>query len=277
MLNERGEVAGLANTPLSDPFTAFCFDLGGDCFVTHAFEAHGGATLTDLGALPRGASSAATWISENGLIAGLSQTGEIDPSVPQFPEDHAVLWQRGEIIDLGTLEGGSESYAAAVNSRGQVVGAAINTVPDANSMGSFWLGPPFPFETRAFLWEKGLLVDLNALISSRSSLQLADAEDINDRGEIAGIGVPPGVPVANYITEGHGFLLVPCDENHPGVEGCDYSLVEASATADHKPTPMQRPTTAKPWVSGTDNPMMRFFGHRTMPWYRNLGVQPPPK
>jgi hypothetical protein len=52
VLNERGEVAGFANTALPDPFPPFCFDLEGDCFVTHAFEAHGSAGLTDLGALP---------------------------------------------------------------------------------------------------------------------------------------------------------------------------------------------------------------------------------
>jgi len=186
VLNERGEVAGLANTALPDPFPPFCADLEGDCLVTHAFEAHGGGGLMDLGALPGGGSSAATWISGNGLIAGLSQNGEIDPLVPQFQfaENRAVLWRKGEIIDLGTLpEGGHESYAAAVNSRGQVVGAAINTVPDSNSMGNFWLGPPFPFETRAFLWEedKGMQ-DLGTLPGGTD----AQAILINEAGQVVG-------------------------------------------------------------------------------------------
>ena len=65
--------------------------------------------LKDLGALPGGGSSAAASISNNGLVAGLSQNGEIDPllpafSLPPFPEIRAVLWRNGQIIDLGTLQ-----------------------------------------------------------------------------------------------------------------------------------------------------------------------------
>jgi len=194
VLNERGEVAGLANTALPDPFPPFCFDLEGDCLVTHAFEAHGGSGLMDLGALP-GGSSAATWISGNGLIAGLSQNGEIDPLVPQFQfaENRAVLWRKGEIIDLGTLpEGGYESYAAAVNSRGQVVGAAINTVPDSNSMGNFWLGPPFPFETRAFRWEESKgMQDLGTLGGTDAQAIL-----VNEAGQVVGYSYAGSTPSA---------------------------------------------------------------------------------
>lgn len=90
---------------------------------------------------------------------------------------------------------------------------------------------------RAFLWENGSLIDLNAQIPPNSPLQLVVAFDINDRGEIGGIGVPPGVPPDNVRTQGHAFLLTPCDENHPGVEGCDYSMVEAPVADRVSPAP----------------------------------------
>jgi hypothetical protein len=107
------------------------------------------------------------------------------------------------------------------------------------------------------------LVDLDALAVSDSGASLFEADNINERGEIVASGLPGGCD--DRFSCGHVFLLIPCDEDHPGVEGCDYSMVDASATAAHRPTPTQRPTTANPWVSGTANPMMRFFGHRSMP------------
>jgi probable HAF family extracellular repeat protein len=183
VLNRRGRVAGFAETAAPDPFPDFVFWNG---LVTHAFRANPEGVLTDLGALPGGGSSAALWISENGLIAGLSENGETDPLYPGLPELRAVLWQRGEITDLGTLPGGGyESEANAVNSSGQVVGAALNTVPDPNSMalGTFWLwGVPYGYQTRAFIWERGAMQDLGTLPGGTDAQALL----INERGQVIG-------------------------------------------------------------------------------------------
>jgi hypothetical protein len=75
VLNQAGAVAGWADTASADPFPNFCFNE--DCFVSHTFVWKNGAQ-TDLGALPGGASSGSNWISANGLIAGLSENGEMD-------------------------------------------------------------------------------------------------------------------------------------------------------------------------------------------------------
>lgn len=74
------------------------------------------------------------------------------------------------------------------------------------------LGAPDTELQHAFLWENGgPMIDLNTLIPPNSSLELYDAENINDRGEIAGRGLPPGC--ADKDVCGHAFLLIPCDND----------------------------------------------------------------
>jgi len=191
VVHNRGTVAGFAETSVSDPFAPICF---WNCLATHAFRAEKNGVLTDLGTLPgAGNSSAPLWISENGLIAGTSENGETDPLYAGLPELHAVLWQHGKITDLGTLpEGGYQSVANSVNNAGQVVGAALNTVSDSNSMqaGTFWLwgvssgiNPPYPYQTRAFLWDKQHgMQDLGTLPGGTDAQALL----INEGGQVVG-------------------------------------------------------------------------------------------
>lgn len=193
VLNNRGTVAGWADTATPDPNPDFCFDA--DCLVAHAFRWRNGVKK-DLGVLPGGASSQANWISANGLIAGISQNGEIDPLVPPFPELRAVLWRKGEITDLGTLDGGYESIANAVNSHGRVVGFATNTIPDPDSM--FGLG----YQTRAFLWHDGVMQDLGTLGTGTDAVALL----VNEGGQIAGISYTSSEPSEVCAQEELGSL-----------------------------------------------------------------------
>jgi probable HAF family extracellular repeat protein len=198
ILNSRGTAVGSADTPTPDPFPNFCFNF--DCFVSHAFQSQNGV-LTDLGALPGGASSASDWISANGLIAGVSENGQIDPLIPGFPELRGVLWQNGGITDLGTLpEGGYESYAYAVNSKGEVIGWALNTVPDAYSM---ILPGFFTTQMRAFLWQKGAMQDLGTLGSGTD----AQAVLINQSGQVAGWSYTNLTPTQASGCTQNGFVL----------------------------------------------------------------------
>jgi hypothetical protein len=88
---------------------------------------------------------------------------------------------------------------------------------------------------------------LNTLIPPNSGIQLVEAAQINDRGEIAATG-------SDANGNGSAFLLIPCDQNHPGVEGCDYSLVDAS-TAAQSTTPRFTP-------NATQRPIHPQLGNR---------------
>jgi len=184
LLNQRGSLVGDADTSALDPFAPdFAW---ADGFVAHTFLSQNGS-LTDLGALPGGGSSDATWESANGLLAGVSETGQTDPLFVGLPQDHAVLWKNSIVVDLGTLPGGGyESEAESVNSQGQVVGSALNTIPDANSMatGTFWyFNVPYGYQQRAFLWdEKNGMQDLGTLGTGND----ARATFINEKGQVAG-------------------------------------------------------------------------------------------
>jgi probable HAF family extracellular repeat protein len=171
VLNSRGTVVSAADTSIPDPnYPNGNGFFPTDPFVFHAFQWQDG-TLLDLGALPNGYNSFAYSINENGLIAGASENGNIDPLLG-VPELNAVLWKDGNINNLGTLEGAYESAALAVNSHSQVAGAALNTIPD----------PFFGFQFRAVLWRKGSIQDLGTLGTGTDAF----AYFINERGQIAG-------------------------------------------------------------------------------------------
>jgi probable HAF family extracellular repeat protein len=175
ILNARGTAVGWADTATPDPFPSFCFNA--DCYVSHAFVSRNGVR-TELSGLPGGASSGAFWITSNGIIAGNAQNGEEDPLFPGLGQSRAVIWKNGKIIDLGTLEGGYESTIGSVNSKDQAAGFSMNTVPDDFSL----VAPGFyPTETRAFLWQNGVMEDLGTLGGDDAIANL-----INERGQIVG-------------------------------------------------------------------------------------------
>jgi probable HAF family extracellular repeat protein len=189
VLNNRGAIQGWADTRIPDPFAPNCFSGLGDCVVSHAFERRNGV-VTDLGALPGGGTSAGAWINERGVVVGISQNGSID-TLTGFPESTAVLWHRGRITDLGTF-GGHQGAAAAINDRGQTVGAALDPTPDKYSSAiteNFVYFVPAATQTRAALWEDGDIHDLGTLGGNDAAAML-----INERGQIAGVSYTNTTP-----------------------------------------------------------------------------------
>ena len=206
VLNDRGSVSGgSADTLIPDPYSPPYWFSNGN--ITHAFLWRNGS-LTDLGSLPGTNNSASAWISANGIIAGLSENGQIDPSVPDLPEISAVMWRDSKITDLGTLPGGGyQSAAVSVNSRGQVVGAATNLVPDANSLllynPNLSFGIPYGYQLRAFIWDqKNGMQDLGTLGTGTD----AQAIKINEAGQVIGDSYTSSDPGVCFGTASGAFL-----------------------------------------------------------------------
>jgi len=88
------------------------------------------------------------------------------------------------------------------------------------------------------------MVDLNTLIPAGSNLQLIDAVNINDRGEILVVGLPPGVEPSASFELGHLALLVACD----GVaQSCEDDAAAAeiisAAASSQKAASIERPSS----------------------------------
>jgi probable HAF family extracellular repeat protein len=201
-LSRRSTMTGSLETATPDSFAPFCFQE--DCLVTHAFQWRNGV-LTDLESLAGpGFSSAAFWTSGNGLIAGLSQNGKINPLIRDLPELRAVLWEAGKVADLGSLPGGSHSGAFAINNVGQVVGFSTNAIADPKpSLLTETIGDP---ELHAVLWEHGQIKELGTLESGSDSVALL----INDRGQVVGQSYTddtrPPTPSCGFPQNLHGFM-----------------------------------------------------------------------
>jgi probable HAF family extracellular repeat protein len=178
--------------------------------------------MTDLGTLG-GTTGFAEWLNDAGTVVG-SASNKGDQALLAF------LWEKSAIKDLGTLAGNACSAADAINSSGQIVGGS-----------GFFDAPFFPACTdpveHAVLWENGQILDLNNFVPPGTDLTLTEALFISDSSEISGFGT-----LANG--DQHVFLLIPCDENHPGVEGCDYNLVDAT-TAVSQASPIGRDASSR--------------------------------
>jgi len=170
-LNNRGQVIGFSHVAGDQMSDPFLWD---------------GARLVDLATQTGGTFQVANGINDAGVIAGggLFAGGTFD----------AALWSNGVVTDLGFLPGDCASVAIAINSAGQVAG------------NSFSCNSP---SARSFIWENGSMADLGALLTTSSGFQLAEVDAMNDRGEIAGTGLPAG---CSDFSCSHAFLLIPSDD-----------------------------------------------------------------
>src|SRR5262249_7847583 len=155
--------------------------------------------------------------------------------LPGDQTTHAFLWQNDTMTDLGTLPGDFSSGATGINENGLIVGNSC----DVNG------------NCRAFVWEGGVMTDLNTLTTNGSELFLLDASGgTNSRDEVA------GRVLEESTGQIHAYRAIPCDGNHPGVEGCNYSLVDVRAVSSMRPTPSVSSGLVSPFATFRRN---RFY------------------
>jgi probable HAF family extracellular repeat protein len=130
---------------------------------------------------------------------------------------HAFLWTRGRgIQDLGTLPGDSISQALGINEQRQIVGISC-TAGFASC--------------RAFLWERGVMLDLNDFVPDDYADHLFTANDINNLGQITGLALKAG-------TEDQvAFWALPLDKR--GHHDAQDDAREARSDAKRVPLPEQ--------------------------------------
>ena len=127
--------------------------------------------------------TAAHDINDAGQVVGQTTNGQSrvdpinDPATAHIPVWRAFLWQDGEITDLGTF-GGQSSTAIAINNLGHVIGRA-----DTPEFRFFTEFAALPIQ-RPFLWQDGVMVDLNDLVSPDAGITITNVLDINNVGQI---------------------------------------------------------------------------------------------
>jgi probable HAF family extracellular repeat protein len=194
---------------------------------------------------------AAAAINDHGQVVGGSGPCEY-PSVVGVI-NHALLWQGGKTINLGSLGGNHNNLATAINNSGQVIGFSdlsgdttfhaflwqngmmtdLGTLPgDAYSipLGINDAGQVVGQSCdqndncRAFLWQNGMMSDLNQVTHVNGPFCLVIAAGINSQGEIAGMAVDERT--GNTL----GFSAMPSTNPPAGNQGCNHRAQNATGT-----------------------------------------------
>lgn len=237
-VNNLGQVAGWAENKVHDPTCVSPQVLQFEAVIWGP----GKGQIQELHPLAGDLDTAATAINDEGQVVGIS--GTCDAAVGAYTAKHAVLWENGKVTKLPTLGGAGWNTPAAINNNGEIAGFSdlpgdvsggvltanfhavlwtkdhtirdLGTLPGdnvseatgINNKGQI-VGVSYP-SSHAFLWQDGVMTDLNTLIPSNSALYLISTGDINDEGEITG----QACVVANgaCTSEMPAFLAVPdCD------------------------------------------------------------------
>jgi probable HAF family extracellular repeat protein len=219
-INNEGQVIGLAENSIFDSTCIAPYQV--IRYQAALWEPNG--YVRELAQLPGDTVSFAFGVNDEGEVVGVSglcSNVSLPPnSTPSGP--HAVLWEKdGGVTNLGGLPGAVNNLAGGINNHGEVVGtstlsdgtvhswqwtrktgmkdigslpgAVVTVTPCCGSINDSGEAVGFSVDgttgnLRAFVWQKGVMTDLNSLVPPNSPLYLLMAQVINSRGEIAGLG-----------------------------------------------------------------------------------------
>jgi probable HAF family extracellular repeat protein len=200
--------------------------------------------------------SQALGMNDAGIVVGAS--GACGPSTMATSQAHAVMWKNGQAHVLGTLGGTLSNLAQAVNDVGWVVGSS-NLAGDTVTHAFLWqegvgmkdlgsllpddtfvfpqsinnrgevvglsCGPsePNPFGCDGFYWRNGVMIDVNAHLTQKTSLQICCANDINDSGEIPVAAFDPNYNGGDF----RAAVLVPSQDQQNTAQNLPVQSVAA--------------------------------------------------
>ena len=148
-------------------------------------------------------------LGNSGMAWGNNEVGQIVGTVGSADgsTQTGAIWQNNTLTILGLLPGDFGGIAFGNNSKGQVVGGN-------------WNSPQFDW-SHAFIYQNGVMTDLNTMFPASSNLCATFAAKINERGEIGGMAIVRSGPDAGNV---HSFLAIPLSES------MDESVADAAST-----------------------------------------------
>ncbi|MES2359700.1 MAG: hypothetical protein V4529_15295 [Gemmatimonadota bacterium] len=231
-INNRGEIVGAAEDGTAD---ATCMAPQKSHFQAVVWGPKG--EIQKLPPLPGDEVGIALKNNDRGQVVGTSGMCSNTNFSGFALGPHAVLWDHGSPIDIGNL-GAPENVnvAADINNNGTIVGGA--SFPDGSTHPFMWtkatgmrdLGlmsadprdaanTPFSINDREqmvggscditlatcrpYIWQHGVMTDLNDLIPADAPLYLISPFSISGDGEITGLAI------VKSTGEAHAFLAVP--------------------------------------------------------------------
>jgi len=116
-------------------------------------------------------------------------------SLVRVPRRDRLNGADGLVTEIDLPLGAASAFASGINDRGQVVGSSL----DAHFNWS-----------HSFIWQDGVLTNLDKLFPASANLNPIMANKINERGQISGMAIVLSGPDAGNI---HAFLATPARQS----------------------------------------------------------------